>query len=189
MAAVGEIGFVSAFRPGVPGGTSNEQAYGSAQTCRVAATSETVAQIICDPTNYAGGGTDPEWTFELEGGSDDDISPGTLTGAAWRIIQKVTGQDNDFTTVRGLHIAAEPLVAGTAVVVKAVLSMGDLTGTALERMALPILLESATDTDSSDFCGAAVAMPNGFTFDVSDPLRLRVYECSNARIIITLLGD
>ena len=188
MPASGNYRLVSTVDPGALAGTANVQQYGSSQAALVVSTSETVAQIICDPDDYAGGGTDPEWTFELEGGSDDDISPGTLTGATWRILQNITGEANDFTDVRAVHVAVEPLVAGDAVLLRGVLSMGNLTGTSEFRMALPLQLDSAGDADSSDFAGAAVVLPAGFTFNVSHPLRLRLYESTNARIVITLQG-
>jgi hypothetical protein len=174
--------------PSAVRGTDNAQKYGVPGEISIAGDGESIVQLSLALDDYAGGGTDPEFTIELEDGSGDDIAF-IGTGFTGKVLaQQMNGEANDFSFIRSLAVRGLATDAGDPSKLRALLFMGNLAGTNEHRLAIPLLWDS-TDSGRTAECGVCLPMPRGFDWDVTYPLKLHIYESLNVSLIIGLQGD
>jgi hypothetical protein len=194
MASSTTIRLKSSMIPAALAGSALEFNFALESNLDVVGTGDTMAQIILTPDAFVeGSGSKPSIELDLDTGSDDTIVATVTAGGgaesiAYVILEKAAGVANDFDLVRAIHCHALPVNDAIASKLKALVTIGNVSADSWERQIHQLGWDSASAGQAAASCSLCV-VPRGLTHATANTLNVIIYQATNAKIIINLLGE
>jgi hypothetical protein len=178
--------------PPVPSGSATLRDFAIDSEIEITGTGDTIAQVILTLDDFVeGSGSKPAIELDLDNGTDDEIVPTITAGGggedmAYLIYEQADGDANDFDLVRAIHCHALPINGANPSKLKALVMLGNTAADTWERQIHQLGWDS-TDGQDPASCSLMV-IPRGHTHNTANTLNVVIYQATNARMVLSLLG-